>query len=396
MFSPPLMISSLMRPVTKKKPSASRWPRSPVRSQPSGVNAAAWPAGSCSSRASRSGRGSRSRPSRRRPPAAARRRSRRPRSPRRRPTEPILRCAASSGLENAGATVSVRPMVSMTPMPNLLLEAAQVLGRQRGRGRAAEANAAPAPRRAGASPSSRYEMIVGTTLSQVQPESSACDQKRAAENAAPSPRCRRCASGASIVTAKALMWYSGSTPSTRSAGVSACSAADRPARWPPGWPASASRPWARRSCPRCTSAAPSRRAPAAGRPRRSRPRPRPAARAHRDRRRAGRPARSSRSSSARTGASQLGRDERPACSRECVEHVAHLLGLRQQVHRVDAAPAPQRAEQQAQRAQAVGHHQRHRVAGRDTVALQQRADAPAAGSEFAVARCAPSPSAATA
>ena len=27
-----------------------------------------------------------------------------------------------------------------------------------------------------------------------------------------------------MVTAKALMWYSGSTPSTRSAGVSACSA----------------------------------------------------------------------------------------------------------------------------------------------------------------------------
>ena len=40
MFSPPLIINSLMRPVTKKNPSASRCPKSPVRSQPSGVKLA--------------------------------------------------------------------------------------------------------------------------------------------------------------------------------------------------------------------------------------------------------------------------------------------------------------------------------------------------------------------
>ena len=45
-----------------------------------------------------------------------------------RPTEPILRCAEPSGLENEGATVSVRPMVSMTPMPNRCSKARRCSG----------------------------------------------------------------------------------------------------------------------------------------------------------------------------------------------------------------------------------------------------------------------------
>ena len=68
-------------------------------------------------------------------------------------------------------------------------------------------------------------MMVGTTLIQVQPLSAACTQKRAAENFGAMATLPPLASGASIVTAKALMWYSGSTPSTRSWGPRACSAA---------------------------------------------------------------------------------------------------------------------------------------------------------------------------
>ena len=68
------------------------------------------------------------------------------------------------------------------------------------------------------------------------------------------------------------------------------------------------------------------------------------------------------------------------------KHVAHLLGLRQQVHRVDAAPAPQHAQQHPQRVQAVGHHHRDRVASGDAGLLQQRRDARAAGGQLAVAQ----------
>ncbi len=48
-------------------------------------------------------------------------------------------------------------------------------------------------------------MMVGTTLSQVQRFSTACAQKRAAEKRAAIATLPPCASGASIVTAKALM-----------------------------------------------------------------------------------------------------------------------------------------------------------------------------------------------
>ena len=73
----------------------------------------------------------------------------------------------------------------------LLLEGAQVLGRQRRRGRAAEAEPRRSASRGGTAPSSRYEIMVGTTLIHVQPDRAACAQKRAAENAAASPGCRR-------------------------------------------------------------------------------------------------------------------------------------------------------------------------------------------------------------
>ena len=43
--------------------------------------------------------------------------------PEARPTEPILRRSAASGFENAGATVSVSPMVSTMPMPNFASKA---------------------------------------------------------------------------------------------------------------------------------------------------------------------------------------------------------------------------------------------------------------------------------
>ena len=68
-------------------------------------------------------------------------------------------------------------------------------------------------------------MIVGTTLIQVQRDAIAWSQKRVAENRGAIATLPPEASGASIVTANALMWYSGSTPSTRSSADSACSAA---------------------------------------------------------------------------------------------------------------------------------------------------------------------------
>ena len=49
-------------------------------------------------------------------------------------------------------------------------------------------------------------MIVGTTLIQVQRMPTACSQNAAAENRGGIARLPPCASGASIVTAKALMW----------------------------------------------------------------------------------------------------------------------------------------------------------------------------------------------
>ena len=70
------------------------------------------------------------------------------------PTAPSLRAWRSKGLENEGATVSVRPMVSITPMPKRCSKACKCAG-----GSAAEAlRQKPMPRKAsgaGASPSSR-------------------------------------------------------------------------------------------------------------------------------------------------------------------------------------------------------------------------------------------------
>ena len=59
--------------------------------------------------------------------------------------------------------------------------------------------------RGGASPASRYEMIVGTMLSQVQRRRIACDQNCAAEKRAAIATLPPFTSGASIVTANALM-----------------------------------------------------------------------------------------------------------------------------------------------------------------------------------------------
>src|SRR6218665_3530180 len=60
--------------------------------------------------------------------------------------------------------------------------------------------------------------MVGTRLIQLHCVRAACSQKRPAENFGASARLPPCASGASMVTTRALMWYSGSTASTRSAG----------------------------------------------------------------------------------------------------------------------------------------------------------------------------------
>ena len=61
-----------------------------------------------------------------------------------------------------------------------------------------------------------------------------------------------------------------------------------------------------------------------------------------------------------------------------------LLGLREQVDRVDAAAGPQGAEQQAQRRQAVGHDQRDGLARRHALRGQPCADAAARGEQRAV------------
>jgi hypothetical protein len=66
------------------------------------------------------------------------------------------------------------------------------------------------------------------------------------------------------------------------------------------------------------------------------------------------------------------------------KHVAHLLGLRHEVHRVDAQAAVQRAQQQAQRLQSIGHDQRHGVARLCALGTQQRSHAAAAFSELRV------------
>ncbi len=57
-----------------------------------------------------------------------------------------------------------------------------------------------------------------------------------------------------------------------------------------------------------------------------------------------------------------------------IEHVTHLLGLRQQVDRVHAPAAVERTEQQPDRLQAVAHDQRDVGARREAARRQQRAD----------------------
>jgi len=54
----------------------------------------------------------------------------------------------------------------------------------------------------------------------------------------------------------------------------------------------------------------------------------------------------------------LGRDE-DQLRVGMIEHEAHLLGLREQVDRIDAVPAVHRAEQQAYSLRAVAHHHRY-------------------------------------
>ena len=109
----------------------------------------------------------------------------------------------------------------MMPMPNWVSNARKCAG-----GSAADAlrqNRMADTSACGAAPSSKYEIMVGTTLIQVQRDCVACCQKLPAENRGGMARLPPWASGASMVTAKALMWYSGSTASTRSRGERACS-----------------------------------------------------------------------------------------------------------------------------------------------------------------------------
>ena len=63
------------------------------------------------------------------------------------------------------------------------------------------------------------------------------------------------------------------------------------------------------------------------------------------------------------------------------EHVAHLRRLRQQVDRVHADAGPERTEQELNRAQAVRHYQRNRVAAGHAAAAQQRRNLAAACGE---------------
>jgi hypothetical protein len=59
-----------------------------------------------------------------------------------------------------------------------------------------------------------------------------------------------------------------------------------------------------------------------------------------------------------------------------VDHVAHLLGLREQVHRVHAVAARHGGDEQAQRREPVGHHDRDVRARRTRDAPEERRDAP--------------------
>ena len=60
-----------------------------------------------------------------------------------------------------------------------------------------------------------------------------------------------------------------------------------------------------------------------------------------------------------------------------LEHVAHLLGLREQVDWVDAPAALHRPQQPLQRGKPVGHDQRNRVARHGPLGQQQCSHLPA-------------------
>ena len=207
MFSPPLMMSSLMRPVTKKKPSPSRTAEV-ARAQPAAgeerrrgrlriLVVAGHDLRAADHDLARRAVGQRPRP---------RSSTTRASQPEARPTEPTLRRAGSRGLENAGATVSVSPMVSMMPMPNFVLEGEVVLGRQRARRPSDRSGCAPAARAAACRPPAGRLTIVGH---HVDPGAAGAGRHRPElrrpRSAAASRALPPCASGASIVTAKALM-----------------------------------------------------------------------------------------------------------------------------------------------------------------------------------------------
>ncbi len=71
------------------------------------------------------------------------------------------------------------------------------------------------------------------------------------------------------------------------------------------------------------------------------------------------------------GPLRRGEDERAV---GMVEHVLHLLGLREQVHGIHAVATRHRAEKDAERRESVGHHERDVRAGRETVSGEQSRD----------------------
>ena len=126
--------------------------------------------------------------------------------PEARPTEPSLRCAGSQRIGEGGRDGFGQAHRLDDADAELLLERAMVLRRQRGRRRAAEADVAQCCSRGGAV---AFEQVGDDRRHHVDPGAararSPAPRSAAAENRGGIARLPPCASGASIVTAKALM-----------------------------------------------------------------------------------------------------------------------------------------------------------------------------------------------
>ena len=223
--------------------------------------------------------------------------------------------------------------------------------------------------RAGAAPSSKYETIVGTTLSQVQPvidrhvPKTCCRKFRRHHQTAAVRQRRQHRDRKSIDVIERQH---------RGDAIACCPTDARDlsqAHLQRGSPASASHPSACRSCRRCTSAV---QAPQA--PDRSMLRPHPhcglarkqsRVRIHLDQvDRTRNVAVRSRKRSNHSGAANM------IARIRVVNHVTHLLRLRQQVDRMHAIAAVHRTQQKPICLNAISEHQRHMIARLQRHALQ--------------------------